>query len=154
MNPISQKNPPIVSSVQHGDRPFVPVITHNPMLPLYVHNTENIDLPLIFDLHELLPLTSSLQGKNKPSRSLRFQQSLLILIHIHLLKRVCKSSLEVTHAEPRRAFLRLKRDLPKFFNKVGLLSQYFLESALLAVKSVLKQTCFLFFLKIFLNSVH
>ncbi|KAL0233167.1 hypothetical protein GEMRC1_011912 [Eukaryota sp. GEM-RC1] len=71
---------------------------------------------------------------DSPSSHLSFQQSLLVLIHLHFLSHLLKSSLEWDCGEPRRALLNLKKHLPTFFNKVGYVSHHFFESALLSTK--------------------
>ncbi|KAL0229137.1 hypothetical protein GEMRC1_013757 [Eukaryota sp. GEM-RC1] len=80
---------------------------------------------------ELLPLTSSFQS---PLRNVDCQQSLLILIHIHLLRRLCKSFLECKRDESCRDFLCLKQHVSNFFTKVGFVSHRFFESAILSTK--------------------
>ncbi|KAL0251166.1 hypothetical protein GEMRC1_000379 [Eukaryota sp. GEM-RC1] len=71
---------------------------------------------------------------------LQFQQSLLVLIHLHLLQRLLKTSTKVIigrctlfyrYGGP---FRHLKENLPTFFKNVGYVSNLFLESALLAAK--------------------
>ncbi|KAL0239467.1 hypothetical protein GEMRC1_009575 [Eukaryota sp. GEM-RC1] len=79
---------------------------------------------------DLLPLTSSFQS---PSRCLHSQQSLLILINVHLLRSLCKSALELNRYY-RSSLLNLKNTLVTFFKKVGYVSHHFFESALFASK--------------------
>ncbi|KAL0248995.1 hypothetical protein GEMRC1_004229 [Eukaryota sp. GEM-RC1] len=74
--------------------------------------------------------------------SLRFQQSLIILIHLHSLRRVLKSSLNVSQSYVHRSFLNLKESLPKFFEKLAYVSHSFFESALLAVTVCFKTSTF------------
>ncbi|KAL0239430.1 hypothetical protein GEMRC1_009538 [Eukaryota sp. GEM-RC1] len=88
---------------------------------------------------ELLPLTSSFQT---PSMCLRAQQSLLILIHVHLLKLLCKSALEFDYYAPSLHLLKFKDELPTFFRKVGYVSHRFFESALLTTKVFLQTNTF------------
>ncbi|KAL0239600.1 hypothetical protein GEMRC1_009708 [Eukaryota sp. GEM-RC1] len=66
------------------------------------------------------------------SNRLHFQQSLLILIHLHFLRRF------LTRGESHR----LKKDLFTFFAKVGYVSHHFFESALLAIKVFLQTNTF------------
>ncbi|KAL0239539.1 hypothetical protein GEMRC1_009647 [Eukaryota sp. GEM-RC1] len=83
---------------------------------------------------ELLPLTSSFQS---PLRYLHFQQSLLVLINVHLLRIICKSSLELNNYMFHHHFLNyrnLTKNIGKFFKKVGYTSDGFFEAALLATK--------------------
>ncbi|KAL0239365.1 hypothetical protein GEMRC1_009473 [Eukaryota sp. GEM-RC1] len=88
---------------------------------------------------ELLPFTASFQT---PLRYLHFQQSLLILINVHLLRSLCESSLEWDREEPRDGFLCLKNELHSFFKKVGYVSHHFFESAFLATKVYLQTNTF------------
>ncbi|KAL0239573.1 hypothetical protein GEMRC1_009681 [Eukaryota sp. GEM-RC1] len=60
------------------------------------------------------------------------QQSLLVLINSHLLRTFSKFDLRGDLSLPH-----LIRRLPNFFQKVGYVSQRFLESALLGVKTFL-----------------
>ncbi|KAL0242734.1 hypothetical protein GEMRC1_005297 [Eukaryota sp. GEM-RC1] len=72
---------------------------------------------------------------------LQFQQSLLVLIHFHLIKRLCKSS-EVIHDAPSLTLRSLKQEVSTFFKNVGHVSLYFFESSLLAVKMVFRTHTF------------
>ncbi|KAL0239844.1 hypothetical protein GEMRC1_009952 [Eukaryota sp. GEM-RC1] len=76
---------------------------------------------------------SSTVSPDKRESCLHFQQSLLISIHLHLLRRLLTTSIIVEHFEHCYSFLILKRDLPTIFTKVGYLSRHFFESAFLAV---------------------
>ncbi|KAL0239797.1 hypothetical protein GEMRC1_009905 [Eukaryota sp. GEM-RC1] len=70
---------------------------------------------------------------HSPPNILRFQQSLLVLIHLHFLNHLLEHS---SHWD-RDDFsdvLNLKKDLPKFFKKLGYMSDHFFESSLLATK--------------------
>ncbi|KAL0251408.1 hypothetical protein GEMRC1_001396 [Eukaryota sp. GEM-RC1] len=74
-------------------------------------------------------------------KSLQFQQSLLVLIHLHLLRRYFKTSIQVNTDFCHRLFYgrsgpfhSLKKDLRTFCIHVGYVSNHFFESALLAVK--------------------
>ncbi|KAL0244244.1 hypothetical protein GEMRC1_008329 [Eukaryota sp. GEM-RC1] len=78
--------------------------------------------------------TSSSSSSTFPSISLHFQQSLLVLIHLHFLNQRLESALEWNYDEPRRAFHSLNTELISFFKKVGYVSYCFFESALSAVK--------------------
>ncbi|KAL0239661.1 hypothetical protein GEMRC1_009769 [Eukaryota sp. GEM-RC1] len=72
-----------------------------------------------------------------PSRCLRVPQPLLTLINVHLLRLICKSSLEWNNYLFRHHFLNychLTNDIRKFFKKVGYTSKGFFECALLATK--------------------
>ncbi|KAL0239838.1 hypothetical protein GEMRC1_009946 [Eukaryota sp. GEM-RC1] len=71
---------------------------------------------------------------NPSSEFIWFQQSLVVLLHFHLLMRFLKSPLEAGHIRPRRVLLKLKTDIPKFFMIVGYVSHRFFESALLTTK--------------------
>ncbi|KAL0241637.1 hypothetical protein GEMRC1_006872 [Eukaryota sp. GEM-RC1] len=73
---------------------------------------------------------------------LHLQQSLLILIHLHLLKRLLKSSLGVNHDEPRNPLLTLQHELPTFIIDIGYVSNRFYDSAMLAVKMFLETNSF------------
>ncbi|KAL0239681.1 hypothetical protein GEMRC1_009789 [Eukaryota sp. GEM-RC1] len=87
---------------------------------------------------ELLPLTVSFQT---PSRCLRVPQTLLILINVHLLILVCKSSIELNRYY-RGPLLNLKKDLSKFFKKVGYVSDQFFNSALTSTNVFLQTNTF------------
>ncbi|KAL0239563.1 hypothetical protein GEMRC1_010097 [Eukaryota sp. GEM-RC1] len=76
---------------------------------------------------------SSTESPDKSKKSIHFQQSLLISIHLHLLRRLLNTSNTRNHNEPCYSFLILKRDLPTFLNNVGYLSRHFFESAFQAV---------------------
>ncbi|KAL0239612.1 hypothetical protein GEMRC1_009720 [Eukaryota sp. GEM-RC1] len=71
---------------------------------------------------------------DSPSNHLHFQQSLLILIHLHFLRQFLGSALEWSTTEPRHTLLFLKEEFPTFFKKVGYVSHHFFESALLSTK--------------------
>ncbi|KAL0250978.1 hypothetical protein GEMRC1_000192 [Eukaryota sp. GEM-RC1] len=85
---------------------------------------------------ESLPLPSS---SHCPSDHPRFQQSLLALVHLHLLRSLMKSSVST---EPNRDLLSLQQQLPTFFQKVGCVSNRFFESSLLAVKMFVESNTF------------
>ncbi|KAL0229676.1 hypothetical protein GEMRC1_009703 [Eukaryota sp. GEM-RC1] len=73
---------------------------------------------------------------------LRLQQSLLALIHLHLLNRYLESALKLNESESRRPFVNLKMELPTFFNKVGYVSHRLFESASLSVKMFVESAMF------------
>ncbi|KAL0229651.1 hypothetical protein GEMRC1_013196 [Eukaryota sp. GEM-RC1] len=75
------------------------------------------------------PIKTSYTGAN----CLRIQQSLLILVHLHLLKRFSKASCEDTN-DYHLLLLTLIQRLHTFAKKVGYVSRHFFESALLAIK--------------------
>ncbi|KAL0251276.1 hypothetical protein GEMRC1_000489 [Eukaryota sp. GEM-RC1] len=85
---------------------------------------------------ESLPLPSS---SHCPSDHPRFQQSLLALVHLHLLRSLMKSSVST---EPNRDLLSLQQQLPTFFQKVGCVSYRFFESSLLAIKMFVESNTF------------
>ncbi|KAL0239727.1 hypothetical protein GEMRC1_009835 [Eukaryota sp. GEM-RC1] len=68
------------------------------------------------------------------SKGIRLQQSLLILINLHLLRRLFKSSLEVNPRERFPSFFSLEVELSSFFEIVGYVSHHFFESSLLSIK--------------------
>ncbi|KAL0244701.1 hypothetical protein GEMRC1_008783 [Eukaryota sp. GEM-RC1] len=70
------------------------------------------------------------------------QQSLLTLILLHLVRRFCKSSLELKHIEQRRLTRIIKQDLPTFFVKVAYVSDGLFETALLSTKVFLQTNTF------------
>ncbi|KAL0242772.1 hypothetical protein GEMRC1_005335 [Eukaryota sp. GEM-RC1] len=78
---------------------------------------------------ELSVLSSSTYA---PSKRVHVQQSLLILIHLHLLRRLLKHAkipLRTDHQLPA-----LQTALPTFFEQVGYVSNHFLDSSFQAVK--------------------
>ncbi|KAL0239689.1 hypothetical protein GEMRC1_009797 [Eukaryota sp. GEM-RC1] len=77
---------------------------------------------------------SSRESPDTSKKSIHVQQSLLILINLHLLRRLLQTSTEENHSEPCLTVVCLKRDLPTFFKKVGYVSNHFFESALLSIK--------------------
>ncbi|KAL0228958.1 hypothetical protein GEMRC1_013578 [Eukaryota sp. GEM-RC1] len=93
---------------------------------------------------------STTVSPDKREKCLHFQQSLLSLIHLHLLQRHFESSISVTQQsllsiEPYSIhdnFLRLKQETPTFYKKVGYVSQHFFESALLATKMFFQTSTF------------
>ncbi|KAL0229010.1 hypothetical protein GEMRC1_013630 [Eukaryota sp. GEM-RC1] len=93
---------------------------------------------------------STMQSPDKREKCLHFQQSLLILIHLHLLRRRLKSSISVTQQSSLSIelysihdnFLRLKQEIPTFYKNVGYVSQRFFQSAHLATKMFFQTTTF------------
>ncbi|KAL0239397.1 hypothetical protein GEMRC1_009505 [Eukaryota sp. GEM-RC1] len=101
-------------------------------------------------------------------KNIRLQQSLLILIHIHLLRRLLSSFVEVHFRElwRRPSVLKLKKRLLEFYTRVGYVSHCFFESANVSVQyffrtntftvdsKELRQLCsFAFFLRAEVQSV-
>ncbi|KAL0243193.1 hypothetical protein GEMRC1_005754 [Eukaryota sp. GEM-RC1] len=86
---------------------------------------------------------STIESPDNEAVCLRFQQSLLVSIHLHLLRLVLKSCFELNDDEPRLPFLELKQGLLPFFHKFGYVSDRLFESTLVAVKVFSKQTRFL-----------
>ncbi|KAL0240096.1 hypothetical protein GEMRC1_010203 [Eukaryota sp. GEM-RC1] len=82
----------------------------------------------------------SCSAVDSPSRSLYLPQSLLILIHRHLLNRLLTPSLKWKFNQPRRSLVKLNANLLTFFKSVGYVSHRLFESALLAVKLFLNLT--------------
>ncbi|KAL0242955.1 hypothetical protein GEMRC1_005518 [Eukaryota sp. GEM-RC1] len=90
------------------------------------------------DCDELSVLSST---THPPSKSIRVQQTLLILIHLHLLRRLFKRSFEFwsrsySYDDDRTnlELTALKTALPTYFGQVGYVSNHFLDSSLQAVK--------------------
>ncbi|KAL0239466.1 hypothetical protein GEMRC1_009574 [Eukaryota sp. GEM-RC1] len=83
------------------------------------------------------PIKTSYTGAN----CLRIQQSLLILVHLHLLKRFSKASCEDTN-DYHLLLLTLIQRLHTFAKKVGYVSRHFFESALLAIKQFFQTNTF------------
>ncbi|KAL0242473.1 hypothetical protein GEMRC1_005036 [Eukaryota sp. GEM-RC1] len=69
-----------------------------------------------------------------PSKRVHVQQTLLILIHVHLLRLLLKRTLENNHDRTNRQLDGLKTSLPAFFEQVGYVSNHFLDSSFQAVK--------------------
>ncbi|KAL0243176.1 hypothetical protein GEMRC1_005737 [Eukaryota sp. GEM-RC1] len=61
-------------------------------------------------------------------------QTLLILVHLHLLRRLVKDTLEHNHDRTKHQLSALKTALPAFFGQVGYVSNHFLDSSSQAVK--------------------
>ncbi|KAL0245049.1 hypothetical protein GEMRC1_009129 [Eukaryota sp. GEM-RC1] len=80
---------------------------------------------------ELSTLSST---TDSPSKRVRVQQTLVILIHLNLLRRFLKRALKNTHDQPQHHLTVLKTVLPAFFGQVGHVSNHFLDSSLQAVK--------------------
>ncbi|KAL0243047.1 hypothetical protein GEMRC1_005610 [Eukaryota sp. GEM-RC1] len=68
-----------------------------------------------------------------PSKRVHVQQTLLILIHLHLLRRLLNRTLENNH-DRNPQLTDLKATLPEFFEQVGYVSNHFLDSSFHAVK--------------------
>ncbi|KAL0240139.1 hypothetical protein GEMRC1_010246 [Eukaryota sp. GEM-RC1] len=121
----------------HG-RPIRTYVASAPQSSVEPLNTSTFSFKPNAEPKPLIPLTSSFQS---PSSCLHFQQSLLILIHFHMLSKMLKSILECD--EYRCGDLhKLKKDLLPVFKKVAYLSHHFLESALLATKVFFKTNIF------------
>ncbi|KAL0243318.1 hypothetical protein GEMRC1_005879 [Eukaryota sp. GEM-RC1] len=71
---------------------------------------------------------------DSPSKRVHVQQTLLILIHLHLLRRFLKDTLENNHDRTKHQLSALKRTLSAFFGQVGYVSNHFLDSSFQAVK--------------------
>ncbi|KAL0242592.1 hypothetical protein GEMRC1_005155 [Eukaryota sp. GEM-RC1] len=81
---------------------------------------------------ELSVLPSS---PHPPSKHVHVQQTLLVLIHLHLLRRLLKRTFKDNHYHPyNRHIVALKTKLPEFFEQVGYVSNHFLDSSFQAVK--------------------
>ncbi|KAL0239542.1 hypothetical protein GEMRC1_009650 [Eukaryota sp. GEM-RC1] len=96
------------------------------------------------DVLNVSPQLNSVSMSSFPPRSVSLQshQSLLILIHLNLLKRLLKSSFNMNYGNPRRPLLGLRKQLPIFFNQVGYVSDRFFETAVLASKVLFHTTTF------------
>ncbi|KAL0242597.1 hypothetical protein GEMRC1_005160 [Eukaryota sp. GEM-RC1] len=80
---------------------------------------------------ELSILSSS---THPPSKRVHVQQSLLILIHVNLLRRLLNCTLGNNQDVTNPELSVLKRALPTFFGQVGYVSNHFLDSSFQAVK--------------------
>ncbi|KAL0243362.1 hypothetical protein GEMRC1_005923 [Eukaryota sp. GEM-RC1] len=80
---------------------------------------------------ELSVLSSSTVSSSK---RVHVQQTLLILIHLHLLRRLLKDTLGNNHNRTNLELTALKTALPAFFGQVGYVSSHFLDSSYQAVK--------------------
>ncbi|KAL0243301.1 hypothetical protein GEMRC1_005862 [Eukaryota sp. GEM-RC1] len=69
-----------------------------------------------------------------PSKRVHVQQTLLILIHLHLLRRLLMDPLDFVEDRTNRHLSALKTALPAFFGQVGYVSNHFLDSSFQAVK--------------------
>ncbi|KAL0235589.1 hypothetical protein GEMRC1_002171 [Eukaryota sp. GEM-RC1] len=107
-----------------------------------------IEKPILSSTVPPLPLHHSITERPKEGKKcLQFQQSLLVLIHLHLLRRYVKSFLDAnhSHSNPRSLkslVLNIHQDLIPFFKKVGFVSDRFMESSLLAAKLFVETTTF------------
>ncbi|KAL0239966.1 hypothetical protein GEMRC1_010074 [Eukaryota sp. GEM-RC1] len=75
-----------------------------------------------------------------PSNHLYFQQSLLIVIHVHSLRLLLRSL--KTRRSRRTLLLKFKQLLPTFCDKVAYVSHHFCESARLSIKIFLQSSTF------------
>ncbi|KAL0242791.1 hypothetical protein GEMRC1_005354 [Eukaryota sp. GEM-RC1] len=80
------------------------------------------------ELHVLSSFT------DPPSKRVHVQQTLLILVHLHLLRRFLKDNLKNNHDRTDPQLTALKTVLSAFFGQVGYVSNHFLDSSLQAVK--------------------
>ncbi|KAL0243332.1 hypothetical protein GEMRC1_005893 [Eukaryota sp. GEM-RC1] len=71
---------------------------------------------------------------DSPSKRVRVQQTLVILIHINLLKRLLNRTLENIHGRTQTQLNDLRRVLPTFFEQAGYVSSHFLDSSFQALK--------------------
>ncbi|KAL0243257.1 hypothetical protein GEMRC1_005818 [Eukaryota sp. GEM-RC1] len=76
-----------------------------------------------------------------PFKRIHAQQTLLVLIHLHLLRRLFKRSFEYWYnqysyydGQTSPPLAALKTALPTFFEQVGYVSNHFLDSSFQAVK--------------------
>ncbi|KAL0229384.1 hypothetical protein GEMRC1_014001 [Eukaryota sp. GEM-RC1] len=104
-----------------------------------VHNRQQITSQQFMTSNSASPCHSS---TNISSKYIHLQQSLLVLISLHLLTLLSPSSSEDKHDEPPRSLRRLKQELATFFKKVAFVSHHFLESAVLAVHGFFRRTTF------------
>ncbi|KAL0250884.1 hypothetical protein GEMRC1_000098 [Eukaryota sp. GEM-RC1] len=88
---------------------------------------------------DFLTLTSSFQSS---SRYIRFQQSLMILVNAHLLRLLCKSSLQLSRCNAYYLLQDLQSELISFFKNVGYVSHHFFESAFLAINVFFQTSTF------------
>ncbi|KAL0243061.1 hypothetical protein GEMRC1_005622 [Eukaryota sp. GEM-RC1] len=79
----------------------------------------------------VLVLSSS---THPPSKRVHVQQTLLILIHLHLLRRLLNLTLENIDDRTNPQLTAMKTSLPAFFGQVGYVSNHFLDSSFQAVK--------------------
>ncbi|KAL0242426.1 hypothetical protein GEMRC1_004989 [Eukaryota sp. GEM-RC1] len=86
---------------------------------------------VMLNCDELSVLSSS---TDSPSNRVHVQHTLLILIHLHLLRRLLKRTPETSHDRTNPELIALKTALPAFFGQVGYVSSHFLDSSLQAVK--------------------
>ncbi|KAL0229179.1 hypothetical protein GEMRC1_013799 [Eukaryota sp. GEM-RC1] len=80
-----------------------------------------------------LNLSGQISSSSPRSMCLHFQQSLLTLIHLHLLKRLFNSRQEYNRREPHIQFLNLKHQVSTLFQKVGFVSHHFFQTSFLAL---------------------
>ncbi|KAL0241789.1 hypothetical protein GEMRC1_007024 [Eukaryota sp. GEM-RC1] len=97
------------------------------------------------------------EGTKKPVNDISIQQSLLILIHLHLLKRRFQYSVyavDVDGEELHQHVLNLKQDLAHHFQTIGYISNLFFDTAVLAVRLFSKQPPSLLLPQILLTYIH
>ncbi|KAL0236540.1 hypothetical protein GEMRC1_003122 [Eukaryota sp. GEM-RC1] len=87
--------------------------------------------PVMSNCEELSVLSST---THTPSKNVHVQQTLLILVHLNLLKRLLKDTLGNYHHRTNPQLTSLKTALPTFFGQVGYVSSHFLDSSFQAVK--------------------
>ncbi|KAL0243390.1 hypothetical protein GEMRC1_005951 [Eukaryota sp. GEM-RC1] len=92
----------------------------------------------------ILPLSP-----HPPSKRVHVQQSLLILVHLHLLR--LKRTLQQYPFGTISQLDGLKTALPAFFGQVGYVSNHFLDSSFQAAKVFFKYTPFMLILNTFPN---
>ncbi|KAL0243298.1 hypothetical protein GEMRC1_005859 [Eukaryota sp. GEM-RC1] len=80
---------------------------------------------------KLLALSST---THPPSERIRVQQTLLILVHLNLLRRLLKLTLENIDDRTNPQLDALITVIPVFFGQVGYVSNHFLDSSFQAVK--------------------
>ncbi|KAL0242976.1 hypothetical protein GEMRC1_005539 [Eukaryota sp. GEM-RC1] len=88
---------------------------------------------------------------DSPSKRVCVQQTLLVLIHLHLLRRLLVDPLVFVQDQTNRHLYGLKTALPVFFGQVGYVSNHFLDSSCQAVKVFLKFTPFMLIFMTFPN---
>ncbi|KAL0243286.1 hypothetical protein GEMRC1_005847 [Eukaryota sp. GEM-RC1] len=69
-----------------------------------------------------------------PSKRVQVQQTLLVLIHLNLLRRLLMDPLDFVEDRTNRHLYGLKTALPAFFGQVGYVSIHFLDSSCQAAK--------------------
>ncbi|KAL0251395.1 hypothetical protein GEMRC1_000608 [Eukaryota sp. GEM-RC1] len=87
-------------------------------------------------------LSTSPSSFNSSPRVFSFQQSILFLIHLHLLKHLSNPPEDEVLRYPQRCLLSLKQGFTTFLHHCGYVSQRFLETAVLAVKEFFRTNTF------------